>query len=111
MPCSPLGAFSTALLQQAAAHLTFIESLCCNSPTNSWRAVLPLQALLPGQLEVQQELQDACQLAQQAVARQVGLTGLAISSQPGETAARTSGQTMSLYLYMLHRRHKLSRCV
>jgi hypothetical protein len=37
---------------------------------------------------VQQELQEASELAQQAVARQVGLPGLTINTSPGESAGQ-----------------------
>jgi hypothetical protein len=46
--------------------------------------LLALQALQPGQVDVQHELAEAVELAQQAVARQVGLPGLTITTQPGE---------------------------
>jgi hypothetical protein len=45
--------------------------------------VLLLQALQPSQVEVQAELRLAAELARQAVARQVGLPGLSISTNAG----------------------------
>jgi hypothetical protein len=50
--------------------------------------LLLLQSLRPGQVEVQGELQLAAELAVQAVARQVGLPGLNISTNSGERLVR-----------------------
>lgn len=84
--CCGLNPVCTVSQVVTAAELHFVQHRVGESPFAQLllaRCLLYLQALNPDKPETQQELSEVVALAQQQLARQIGLPGLAISADPG----------------------------